>query len=101
MDFVPGMLARMRSSFHVAPQRSPLHPSLLAFQAGHNGTHHNGKPVEGRVSLVWGDVIRIGNTLLVFTEAAAPAPPEGNPCPESDLVGVGPAMERVRYPSLA
>lgn len=62
----------------------------------HNGTRLNGKPIRRPEPLEGGDVIRLGDTMLVLSEAV-PTPLPGEPHLASDLAGVGPGMAQVRH----
>lgn len=67
---------------------------VLEDLGSHNGTHLNGAPVTRPVPLTWGDVIRIGDTLLVLTRAMPGL--DAVPSPDPELVGAGPAHAQVR-----
>ncbi|MFE8605689.1 sigma 54-interacting transcriptional regulator [Archangium violaceum] len=59
---------------------------------GRNRIRLNGEVVSGPVALRPGDVIRLGSTLLLFSESpAGPVPEEAEP----ELIGEGPAMRAV------
>ncbi|GHG66538.1 sigma 54-interacting transcriptional regulator [Comamonas sp. JC664] len=59
----------------------------------HNGTRLNGQRLLGRAPLAWGDVLRMGDTLCVFAEAAEA--PNDEP-PDDGLVGRSAALTRLR-----
>src|SRR3954469_20253889 len=64
---------------------------LIRDLGGETGTRLNGQALTGERELEPGDVIRLGDTLLVY----APSPPSSS-IPEPELVGASAAMIAVR-----
>jgi DNA-binding NtrC family response regulator len=61
------------------------------------GTRVNGAPVRESCALAEGDVLRLGNTMLVYTRyARSPAAIEDRPAAEPGLTGATPSIEAVR-----